>query len=122
MYQQISIAFVLLTAIAPASAGRSYGTLQTERGAVPEGHEIYVVCPPLPDEAIPTTLHQLGATGIVSKHGRYNVEAPANGECTFVVRLHDGLVHTPIISFGNPTRYDFAISRDGHRNVIRRKQ
>ncbi len=118
MFRHELVAFTLLAAMADASAGRIYGTLQNERRAVPEGREIYVVCPPQHDDA---AIQQRNPTGMVSRYGRYSVEAPVDGECTFAVRLNDGLAHTPIISFGNPTRYDFIIIRRGDRNVIERK-
>lgn len=113
------IALALLLASAPASAGRLYGTLQVGGRAMAPDRPIYVHCPPPREEQ---ELGQGEPTGVVGRRGRYNLKAPAEGDCVFAVRLRDGrLVHVPIISFDTPTRYDFVINRRGDQLFMERK-
>lgn len=119
MYHYGLMLGVLLLTASNVMAGRLYGTLQIGTKALAEGQPIYVVCPPT--ETFEATQTQPPA-GVVKKYGRYSVVAPANGECTFAVSVTaEKTVSIPIISFKNPTRYNFVIRRHGHTFVISKK-
>lgn len=113
------VLLAVLASSTSAVAGRLYGTVQVNGRAVPEGQPIYVICPPPPDQR---SFEQVPPAGNVNRFGRYSVEAPSSGDCTFAVRLGDGrLASIPIISFGTPTRYNFIIRRQGDNISVERR-
>ena len=97
-----------LVAAGDAYGGRIYGSIQVNGQPAPPGTRVTVNC----------SDSQYG--GSVQNHGRYSVNAAAEGRCTVSLPGYQN-VSAKATSYSEATRYDFAVSGSPGSYSMRRK-
>ena len=101
--------FILVSALSTGvQAGKIYGSLQVKGKPVKEGTQIALECSGKSYEAQ------------VKRYGRYSVRVRGEGGCSFSVAGFPG-ASTDVISYNDPTRYNFIIVRSGNGYSLKRR-
>ncbi|NOY62588.1 MAG: hypothetical protein GXP10_05425 [Gammaproteobacteria bacterium] len=108
MVRRSLLGFVMfMFAMGVAQAGKIYGTLQFNGQAVAQGTAVILKC------------SGQRYSALVGKHGRYTLNVRGEGPCSLTVGGYAG-ASARVVSYGEPTRYNFIISKNGNGYIIGR--
>ena len=105
----LAVLALVLTGASAAAAAEIHGTISDGGKPVAKGVPLKLEC------------GGAAAQATTDEFGSYSLKTAAAGECRLSVEYQGSSGSTTVAVYDRPSRYDFAVSKDGGKLVLTRK-